>query len=57
MAIEIAATQTKSACADWVITGVANPDLVLTVNSAIAFLEVMVRYATPTHDGGMNHLK
>jgi len=27
MAIEIAATQTKSACADWVITGVANPDL------------------------------
>ena len=28
MAIEIAATQTKSACADWVITGVANPDWV-----------------------------
>ncbi|WP_446334118.1 hypothetical protein [Coleofasciculus sp. G1-WW12-02] len=28
-AIEIAATQTKSACADWVLTGVANPDLVL----------------------------
>jgi hypothetical protein len=27
-AIEIAATQTKSACADWVITGLANPDLV-----------------------------
>ena len=27
-AIEIAATQTKSACADWFITGVANPDLV-----------------------------
>ncbi|MEQ8752095.1 MAG: hypothetical protein RID09_01075 [Coleofasciculus sp. G1-WW12-02] len=38
MAIEIAATQTKSACADWVIKGVANPDLVLTVNSAIASL-------------------
>jgi len=30
-AIEIAATQTKSACADWVITGVANPDLVLII--------------------------
>jgi hypothetical protein len=27
-AIEIAATQTKSACADLVIKGVANPDLV-----------------------------
>ena len=27
-AIEIAATQTKSAYADWVIRGVANPDLV-----------------------------
>ncbi|MEQ8999739.1 MAG: DUF2358 domain-containing protein [Coleofasciculus sp. B1-GNL1-01] len=25
--IEIAATQTKSACADWFITGVTNPDL------------------------------
>ncbi|MEQ8757200.1 MAG: hypothetical protein RID09_27245, partial [Coleofasciculus sp. G1-WW12-02] len=28
MAIEIAAKQTKSACADWVIRGVVNPDLV-----------------------------
>ena len=33
-AIEIAATQTKSACADWVITGVANPDLVLIIIAA-----------------------
>jgi hypothetical protein len=30
-AIEIAATQTKSACADWVITRVANPDFVLII--------------------------
>ena len=32
-AIKIAATQTKSACADWIIKGVVNPDLVLLLKS------------------------
>ncbi|MEQ8537977.1 MAG: hypothetical protein RIB93_11070 [Coleofasciculus sp. D1-CHI-01] len=51
-AIEIAATQTKSACADWIITGVANPDLVLIIiaafcidgNSAIALINPLLFY-------------
>ncbi|MEQ8752396.1 MAG: hypothetical protein RID09_02605 [Coleofasciculus sp. G1-WW12-02] len=29
MAIKIAATQTKSACADWIRKGIVKPDLVL----------------------------
>jgi hypothetical protein len=46
-AIEIAATQTKSACADWVITGVSHPDFVLIIIPVFYILMKSIIFIIP----------